>query len=172
MAKRAGPKGGGKGGRKKAEPAPEAVKPSETRKVINEKDFSTLAQRCRAYQSQVSESSGSMGDLIKGAADTKSLHRGAFALWRKLDKWDGPKIAEFLAHFDYYRSLMTTRGRQEIPSLDERAKEQNQMFARTEAGQADEEETDEGDDKGTPPGETDQRARFQTHQGGRAAEAG
>lgn len=169
MAKRAGPKGGGKGSRKKAEPAapPEAVKPSETRKVINEKDFSTLAQRCRAYQSQVSESSGSMGELIKGAAETKSLHRGAFNLWRKLDKQEPNKIAEFLAHFDYYRSLMTTRGRQEIPSLDERAKEQNQMFARTEAGQADEEETDEG----TPAGETDQRPRFQTHQGGRAAPA-
>lgn len=174
MAKRAGPKGGGKGGRKKAEPAPEAVKPSETRKVINEKDFAALAQRCRSHQNQVSESSGSMGELIKSAADEKNLHRAAFADWRKLMRKglaDPAKLTEQLAHFDYYRTLKVKFPGMGAPmSLDDIVKEQGQMFARTEAGETDEDEADE-DDKGTPAGETDPRPRFQTHQGGRAASA-
>ncbi len=151
---------------KGAEPT-QPVKPSEAIQCTPLKDFEALARRCSSLQSQVSENSGTMGELIKDAAEKKHLHKGAFALWRKLDKMgkgDPGKLAAFLAHFDYYRDLKV-----KDKTLDDVAAEQDQMFARTEAGEGDEAEA--GEDPGTPAGETDQRPRFKTHEGGKAQPA-
>lgn len=136
------------------------------REMISRANFDALARRCTHLQSDISEKSGTMGEQIKNAADTQHLHRGAFALWRKLNKMSGNKIAEYLAHFDYYRKIATKIGNQEIPSLDDRATEQGQMFERTEAGEGGDGDGETETSPGTPAGETDQRPRFAVHDGG------
>lgn len=166
------PKGGGtkpvraKPKGKRNEPAAtQAVKPSELRRMIPPKEFETLARRCKSLKNQVAETSGTMGELIKDAAEKKFLHRKAFSAFRSIAGMEDNKLAEFLAHFDYYR---------DIGGLDERAKNQAQMFARTEAGEGEEAdgETAAKADTGTPPGEKDQRPRFAVHEGGPAAANG
>lgn len=159
-------KGGGAKPRAKAkgkasEPAAaatQAVKPSELRRMIPPKEFETLARRCKSLKNQVAETSGTMGELIKDAAEKKFLHRKAFSMFRSIAGMEDNKLAEFLAHFDYYR---------DIGGLDKRAENQAQMFQRTEAGEGDEADGETGAkaDDGTPPGEKDQRPRFAVHEG-------
>ena len=144
MAKKAAGKTGKKSTAKKPEPAAPKVPEFQ---LIGQKDFETLARRCASLQNQVSEHSGSMGELVKDAAENKNLHRGAFALWRKLDrmgKKDPEKLATFLAHWDYYRGLKI-----KDKSLDDIAAEQAQMFARSEAGDDEGEEAEEGTESGS-----------------------
>lgn len=156
-----------------AKPEPStAVHPSEVRRVTTPADFSALARRCSQAQEQISEYSGSMGELIREAAEKKNLHKGAFSLWRKLHtmykKKGGASLAEFLAHFDYYRSLPVQIGRRDYPSLDDGAKEQGDMVGHNPGGEGGEEQGGEAGETapGTPSGETDQRPRFKVHDGG------
>jgi hypothetical protein len=171
MARRKADDGKKTRGRKKKDAAETtAVKPSETLKCITEKDFNAIARRCASHQETISENAGSIGSLIKDAAEKQHLHKGAFGLWRKLHKMrvnDPNRLAEFLAHFDYYRTLSVTIGRVEYPSLDEHAEQQGQMFERTEAGEGDADDDDGGEDAPAEEGK-DVRPRFQVHDGRQA----
>lgn len=78
----------------------------KTAKGITKKDLESLLRYVTAQQSDVSTAAGNIGDRIQNDAEKKNLHRGAFAVIRKLHKWakDNPaKVAEWLFHFDLMR---------------------------------------------------------------------
>ena len=103
--------------RKKAEPKVEPAK--IVRQVTPAKDVQTLVRRCKGQKKQIDEGVGVLREMIANAVEKKFLHKGAFAMARKLDNMEPEKLAEFFDHFDHYVDSLGLRARAEsAPSLD------------------------------------------------------
>lgn len=74
-----------------------------TIKAISEKDFTTLYKKVKSAQSSMDTERSSIGGMIADAVENKHLHKGAFGIFRRLDKMDDYKRAELLYHLDIYR---------------------------------------------------------------------
>lgn len=135
MAKKPAAKRGSKAANKSATPSATsaAVQPSETLRVISEKDFHALVKKVKSHEADKNESVGAIGGAINAAVEAKHLHKKAFGTYRMCARMSDNKLSEFLAHFDHYRN---------IGGLDERASTQGQMIPRTEAGEPEPSERD------------------------------
>ena len=100
----------------KAEPTAPVTEGARYR-LTGKTDLNSLLRRCRSRSQQVQTIAGEIGEDIAKAAETKYLHRGAFAVTRKLDKMEPEKLAEFLVHFDHY--LMEAGLRERAESVGE-----------------------------------------------------
>jgi len=92
MAKKASAKKGG-GARKPAK--------QKAPLTIPENKLVALMRRCKSGQSQISELSGNLGEMVAKAAENDHLHKGAFAQIRKLDKMEPEKLRSWLYHFNH-----------------------------------------------------------------------
>jgi hypothetical protein len=72
-------------------------------KVISDKDFQALIKKCRTAQAGMDSERATLGSYVSDACENKNLHKGAFGIYRRLDKMDDVKRAELLFHFDVYR---------------------------------------------------------------------
>jgi hypothetical protein len=88
---------------------PAAKAETSTVKAISGKDFDSVVKRCRAAQSAMDSERGSLGSIISDAVENKHLHKGAFGVFRRLDKMDAGKRAELLFNFDLYRERAEKR---------------------------------------------------------------
>ncbi len=88
---------------------PAAKADTSTVKAISGKDFDSVVKRCRAAQSAMDSERGSLGSIISDAVEHKHLHKGAFGVFRRLDKMDAGKRAELLFNFDLYRERAEKR---------------------------------------------------------------
>jgi hypothetical protein len=91
----------------------------------------SLVAQCSNLQDRASEAAGSMGELIREASEKKGLHRGAFAITKRLyfmGKKNPGKLWLLLAHLDDQREKL---------GLDKLAEEQGQLVS---AGTEDEAE--------------------------------
>ena len=100
----------------KAEPTAPVTEGARYR-LTGKTDLNSLLRRCRSRSQQVQTIADEIGEDIAKAAETKYLHRGAFAVTRKLDKMEPEKLAEFLVHFDHY--LMEAGLRERAESVGE-----------------------------------------------------
>lgn len=74
-----------------------------TIKTITEKDFAALLKKVKAAQGSMDTDRASIGGYISDAVENKHLHKGAFGIFRRMDKMDAYKRAELLFHLDVYR---------------------------------------------------------------------
>jgi hypothetical protein len=72
-------------------------------RVISDKDFQALIKKCRTAQAGMDSERATLGSHISDACENRNLHKGAFGIYRRLDKMDDVKRAELLFHFDIYR---------------------------------------------------------------------
>lgn len=72
-------------------------------KVISERDLAALIKKCKTAQSGMDSERATLGSYISDACENKHLHKGAFGIYRRLDRMDPVKRAELLFHFDIYR---------------------------------------------------------------------
>jgi hypothetical protein len=72
-------------------------------KAITESEFEKLLKKCSTMQANMDTDRASLGGLISDAVENKHLHKGAFGIFRRLDKMDDYKRAELLFHLDLYR---------------------------------------------------------------------
>lgn len=96
------------------------AKAAASDKVIGRDSFVSLVRFMAGKQGKIDELAGQMGGEIAKAVETKNLHKGAFALARRLDKMDAAKLRLMLLHFDRYREHL---------QLDKRAAEQVDFIA-------------------------------------------
>lgn len=91
---------------RRAVPAEPKVNPvAQIIAVITQRDFASLLKRCNATEKVMGEGRSSLGGMIADAVEDKHLHKGAFGVFRRLDKMSDQKRSEFLHHFDYYRGM-------------------------------------------------------------------
>ncbi len=107
-------------------PSPQAIK------VIDESSFRKLVKALQNAVAEKDEAVATIGGLISSAVEKKHLHKKAFAMYRGIARLSDAHLATVLAHFDHYR---------EIGGLDERASKQQEMFARPEVGETEDDET-------------------------------
>ena len=91
-------------------------------RLVSQRDLRALMDQCIGFEDRASTASGSMGELIREYADKKNLHRGAFAIAKKLCRMgrkDPGKLWLLLAHLDDYREKL---------KIDRMAKEQGQLL--------------------------------------------
>ena len=79
-------------------------------RVISEKKFNTLLNRFQEGSKRLRSLSGDLGTEVKEAVDKDHLHKGAFALFAKLDRMDELKRNDFLRAFDIYRERADASG--------------------------------------------------------------
>ena len=72
-------------------------------RVISEKKFNSLLNRFQEGKKRVRSLSGDLGTEVKEAVERDNLHKGAFALFARLDGMDELKRNDFLRAFDIYR---------------------------------------------------------------------
>ena len=143
-------KGGGAKPKPKAKKGGVKARPAEALKMISANDLTNLLRRCKALAKQGSEISGSLGEHIKSAAETKNLDRKAFSMVRSLERMSAMKLMTTLACFDYYRDVL---------KLDDLAAKQGELkIARQEAGEEE-------------PGEPSQKRKGGKGKNGKTAEA-
>jgi hypothetical protein len=90
--------------------------------LVSRKDLNALLEQCLIYQNRASTATGSMGELVREAAEKKHLHTGAFAIIKRLHRLgnkDRGKLWLLLAHFDDMRAKS---------GLDRLAQEQGQLL--------------------------------------------
>lgn len=75
--------------------------------LIKASDLASLLKKCNAAERAMSEERGSLGGLVSDAVEHKHLHKGAFGIFRRLDKMSDQKRSELLYHLDYYREQST-----------------------------------------------------------------
>jgi hypothetical protein len=72
-------------------------------KVISERDLAALVKKCKTAQAGMDSERATLGSYISDAVENKHLHKGAFGIFRRLEKMDDVKRQELLFHFDVYR---------------------------------------------------------------------
>ena len=87
--------------------------------MVSQRDLDALTKQCINYRTKAKSAAGHRSELIREYAETKNLHRGAWAWIEKLETLEPGALWLWLAHFDDMRSK---RG------LDKRAKEQGQLL--------------------------------------------
>lgn len=128
-------------------------------RIASPKDFERLMNDVLVYAKRASTESGHAGQMVGEYVRKKFIHRGAFAMMKrlvKIGKDDPGALWIFLQHFDSYRKFA---------ALDEIAERQGQLLD-ADAG----EEAEDGDEAGegetevetfeqpgTPEGEEDLR---------------
>lgn len=124
---------------KAAAPKTDPVKPSEVMKMPPEATVRAVAKDITATKKEVGDLNDELATVVAEAKKEKGIHPGALkrvaALVAKAKKTDRglAAVATELAHFDYYRDVL---------GLDKMIQEQGQMFARVEAGENDDGQTD------------------------------
>src|SRR5215475_456714 len=76
--------------------------PRATIQAITEKDFAKLHKSVRTAEAEMRSAHGSIGQLISDAVENKYLHKGAYGIFRRLDKMDAYKRAELRFHLNLY----------------------------------------------------------------------
>jgi hypothetical protein len=76
---------------------------NETVKTISEKDFAVLLKKVKSAQGSMDTDRASIGGYISDAVEHKFLHKGAFGIFRRLDRMEPYKRSELLYHLDIYR---------------------------------------------------------------------
>jgi hypothetical protein len=74
--------------------------------TISQRDLRALVQQCSSYEDRAATANGHSGELIREAVQTKNLHRGAFAVIKRLHRMgriDSEKLRTMLEHLDDYR---------------------------------------------------------------------
>jgi hypothetical protein len=71
--------------------------------AISERNFDLLHKKVRTAEAGMKSEQGTIGQLISDAVADKHLHKGAYGIFRRLDKMDDYKRAELLFHLDLYR---------------------------------------------------------------------
>lgn len=122
-----------------AAPQREAVKPSDVIKVPSEVILKKLVRALKGHEADKNEAVGNMGSLIAQAVEKHHLDKRAFRMANTLGRLEDHKLAITYFHLLHYL---------EVLGVPERAKAQEEMFARP--GEADEsegesEEEDEGE---------------------------
>lgn len=128
---------------KKAKPPEDnKVKPSETMLMPTSKEVVNLARRCATAKKESQEISGTIGEAIAKAVESKHLDRKAFSIARQLAAMSDKKLSVTYYHLLRYMDDL---------GLQERADKQGEMF---EEREAEEEDEGEGADDGkvTPIG--------------------
>ena len=72
-------------------------------KVISERELAALIKKCKTAQAGMDSERATLGSYISDAVENKHLHKGAFGVFRRLEKMDPVKRAEMLFHMDIYR---------------------------------------------------------------------
>lgn len=88
------------------------VKPSDVKPAITQKKLRALMSSARSVQKDVSSLVGTHREQIADAVENHHLHKGAFAVIKRLDRLEPEKLADFLDCLDHYR---------DISGLDDRA---------------------------------------------------
>lgn len=98
-----------------------APKGSETAnaRIISEQAFAKMMRSIKNAEKDKQSAVGTIGQIIKAAADTDNVDTKALGMYRALEKMSDNKLATALAQFDHFR---------EIGGLDERARKQGQLF--------------------------------------------
>lgn len=107
--------------KRKAAPAARRIAGDEIR-LVSQRDLRALMEQCTGYESKAATATGHMGELVREYSEKKNLHRGAFAVVKKLYRMgrnDPGKLWLMLAHLDDYRAKL---------GIDRIAKEQAQML--------------------------------------------
>ena len=76
---------------------------NKTIKAIAPREFDKLHKAVRTAEAGIASERGTIGGLISAACADKHLHKGAYGIYRRLDKMDSYKLAELLFHLDTYR---------------------------------------------------------------------
>ena len=84
----------------------EAVRPSEVRKIPSARALRSLLKEGRKMQSDVAELRGEHGASIKNAVENQNLHKGAFAILKRLDKLEAEKAADLWDHLRAYMDVV------------------------------------------------------------------
>src|SRR6266853_1141115 len=79
----------------------DATGDSKTIKAIAPREFDKLHKAVRTAEAGIASERGTIGGLIS-AAQEKHLHKGAYGIFRRLDKMDDYKRAELRFHLDLY----------------------------------------------------------------------
>lgn len=89
-----------------------AAKPSEVRKAISQKKLRSLMASARSTKKDVDEIVGGHRSELADAVEKHHLHKGVFAVIKRLDRMEPEKLAEWRDVFDHYW---------DISGLDDRA---------------------------------------------------
>ena len=76
---------------------------TKTIKAIAPREFDKLHRAVRTAEAGIASERGTIGGLISAACADKHLHKGAYGIYRRLDKMDDFKRSELLFHLDTYR---------------------------------------------------------------------
>ncbi len=90
-------------------------------KVISERDLTALIRKCKTAQAGMDSERATLGSYISDAIENKHLHKGAFGVFRRLEKMDSVKRAELLFHWDIYRERAKWDTTDLFPDRDEAA---------------------------------------------------
>lgn len=107
--------------KRKAATAARRIAGDEIR-LVSQRDLRALMDQCINYENKAATATGHMGELVREYSEKKNLHRGAFAMAKKLCRMgqkDSGKLWLILAHFDDYRQKL---------GIDRMAKEQGQLL--------------------------------------------
>lgn len=94
---------------------------------ISARKLKSLMAEGRKATQDTREIAGTLGQQIKDAVENDHLHKGAFAVIRKLDRMEPEKLADFLDTLDYYR---------DISGINERAAKVMRMDLEDDGGKA------------------------------------
>jgi hypothetical protein len=87
--------------------------------AIPDRDFKSLHKKVKTAESGMKSEQGTISQLISDAVSNNHLHKGAYGIFRRLDKMDDYKLSELLFHFDLYRE----RAKWDTSDLFERSNE-------------------------------------------------
>ena len=119
--------------------ASEPAKAKDLMKMPSEATVRAVAKDIRSTKSGVGDLNSELSDVIAAAKKDKGIHPGALrrveALIHKAKKTDRglAAVATEMAHFDYYCDVL---------GLTKMLDEQGEMFARVEAGEKEDAQTD------------------------------
>ena len=79
--------------------------------MITPTKLHSLMKSARTAQKDIQEIAGGLGAEIKAAVENNHLHRKAFSVVKAGDKMEPEKLAEFLAHLNFYLEASGLRKR-------------------------------------------------------------
>lgn len=98
--------------RRPTKPEPEAEKkvlPSQVLKSISKPKLLKLLASARQTKADVDEIVGTHREQIADAVEKHNLHKGAFAMVKRLDRLEPGKLADWLDYLDHYLDISGLR---------------------------------------------------------------
>lgn len=92
-------------------PAESKVLPSQVLKSISQKKLKQLLAHARSTKQDVDEIVGTHRSQIAEAVEKNNLHKGAFAMVKRLDRLEPGKLADWLDYLDHYLDISGLRDR-------------------------------------------------------------